>query len=108
MPARECSSTGIPAMVGGKGRLKYHCVEIIAPASGCQAARALKNMRLLSADAPRLPLADCDHPGNCKCIYRHFDDRRQGPRRENEHAKLPVRHQGTERRKWYGRRESDD
>jgi hypothetical protein len=73
-------------MVGGKPRLKYRCVEVIAPATGCDAARLLKNTRLLSMEAPRLPLSNCDRPADCKCIYRHFDDRRQGPRRDNEHA----------------------
>jgi len=94
-------------MVGGKPRLKYQCVEVIAPASGCQAARSLKGTRLLSAEAPRLPLATCDHPANCKCIYRHFADRRQGPRRENENAMLPVESKATERRNWRSRRDSD-
>ena len=94
-------------MVGGKPRLKYQCVEVIAPADGCEAARALKNMRLLSAEAPRLPLATCDRPSNCNCIYRHFDDRRQGPRRENEHATIAIAKKGPDRRTWRGRRDSD-
>jgi hypothetical protein len=94
-------------MVGGKPRLKYQCVEVIATASACDAARSLKAVRLLSVEAPRLPLETCDRASNCKCIYRHFSDRRQGPRRENEHAKLAVGHKGTERRQWRGRRDSD-
>lgn len=94
-------------MVGGKARLKYHCVEVIAPSGGCEAARALKSVRLLSSEAPRLPLATCDHPATCKCVYRHFDDRRQGPRREAEHATLPPAHKGPERRKRLGRRDTD-
>jgi predicted metal-binding protein len=94
-------------MVGGKPRLKYHCVEVIAPAGGCEAARSLKNTRLLSAEAPRLPLATCDRAADCKCRYRHFNDRRQGPRRDDEHEKLPAEHKGTDRRTWRGRRDSD-
>ena len=94
-------------MVGGKPRLKYQCVEVIAPASGCDAARALKGTRLLSAEAPRLPLATCDHPANCKCIYRHFADRRHDSRRDNEQATLPVEYKGTERRERRSRRDSD-
>jgi len=94
-------------MVGSKTRLKYHCVEVIAPASGCEAARSLKNIRLLSADAPRLPLATCDRAAHCACRYRHFNDRRLGPRRDVEHARLPAGHKGTERREWRGRRDSD-
>ncbi len=94
-------------MVDGKPRLKYQCVEVIAPLKGCEASRSLKGIRLLSADAPRLPLATCDRPSDCKCIYRHFSDRRQGPRRDNEHATITADHKGAERRKWRGRRDSD-
>ena len=94
-------------MVNGKSRLKYQCVEIVAPVSGCDVVRALKGMRLLSAEAPRLPLADCDRSMNCKCTYRHFDDRRGGPRRDDEDAKIRRAHQGMEQRKRYGRRDSD-
>jgi hypothetical protein len=94
-------------MVGGKPRLKYQCVEVLAPAGGCEAARSLKRIRLLSAEAPRLPLATCDRPSTCNCTYRHFNDRRQGPRRDDEHATLPAGHKGPERRTWRGRRDSD-
>jgi len=94
-------------MAGSKLRLKYHCVEVIAPGSGCAEARALKGVRLLSADAPRLPLATCEQPSECKCIYRHFDDRRQGPRRYEEGAAVARRYSGPQRRKQRGRRESD-
>jgi hypothetical protein len=89
-------------------KLKYRGVEVIGAADACDAARALTKMRLLTAEAPpRLPLPACDRPHRCKCIYRHFNDRRQGPRRENEHAQLPVSHSGRERRKWRGRRDTD-
>jgi hypothetical protein len=89
-------------------RLRFRGVEIVAAGGACPAARALHGVRLLTADAPRrLPLDDCDRPVACRCIYRHFDDRRTGPRRENEHAKIPLAHLGPERRKWRGRRDSD-
>ena len=89
-------------------KLKYRGVEVIAAGNACNAARALTSMRLLTAEAPaRLPLAACDRPGYCRCVYRHFDDRRQGPRRENEHAEVPIQHSGRERRTWRGRRDSD-
>ena len=94
-------------VVGAPSKLKYHCVEVIAGARACQVARQLKDLRLLSAEAPRLPLATCDRPADCRCKYRHFDDRRQGPRRENEHATVPRPHTGLERRRWRGRRDSD-
>lgn len=89
-------------------RLRYRGVEVVAPGDACPAARALHGLRLLTAEAPsRLPLRDCDRPGTCRCVYRHFDDRRQGPRRENEHAQIPLAHLGPERRRWRGRRDSD-
>lgn len=112
-----CGSSRIPGqaqrltrglvMIDRKPTLKYRGVEVIAAASACDAARSVKNVRLLSAEAPRLPLATCDRPAICKCIYRHFDERRQGPRRENEHATVTFAHQGTEWRKRPGRRDSD-
>jgi hypothetical protein len=89
-------------------KLRFRGVEVVAAGDACPAARALQGLRLLTADAPgRLPLGDCDRPGACRCVYRHFDDRRAGPRRENEHAKIPLAHMGPERRKWRGRRDSD-
>ena len=94
-------------MISESSKLKYHCVEVFAGARACPAARLLKNIRVLSTEAPRLPLAACDRPANCDCTYRHFDDRRQGPRRDNEHATVPRPHTGLERRKWRGRRDSD-
>jgi len=95
-------------MVTGKHKLKYRCVEIISGARACAAAKALRDTKLLSAEAPLLPLKTCDTPADCKCTYRHFADRRQGPRRENEHAfLLATAYTAAERRKKRGRRESD-
>ena len=91
-------------MVQGKPRLKYRAAEVIAAAGACDAAQSLMNVRLLAADVPLLPLKTCDRPATCKCTYRHFDDRRRKFPRRVEHA---VAHQGAERRKRRGRRESD-
>lgn len=96
-------------MAGGQPRLKYHCVAVIAGVRSCAAARALKDQRVLSADAPRLPLATCDMPGECRCTFRKFDDRRVGPRRAGERGRLASPWVNTERRRkgTIGRRESD-
>ena len=60
---------------------KYRGVELVATGSDCcDAVRALENARFLDAEAPRLPLRDCDAP-KCECVYRRFDDRRDEPRR---------------------------
>ena len=92
-------------MVQGKPRLKYRAAEVIAAAGACDAAQSLMNVRLLAADVPLLPLKTCDRPATCKCIYRHFDDRRRKFPRRVQHALMAV--QGAERRTRLGRRESD-
>jgi hypothetical protein len=94
-------------MAPQKARLRYHCVEIIAGPGGCKAAMELANQRLLSADAPRLPLATCDNPAQCDCRYRHHDDRRAGPRRAAETGSRVGIWAQTNRRKARGRRDAD-
>ena len=86
-------------------RLRYHCVEVIAGDQACDAAKSLKGVRLLSADAPLLPLKTCE-ADECRCIYRHFDDRRQGPRRE-QHMRVATPSVDLDRRKRRGRRATD-
>jgi hypothetical protein len=90
-----------------KVRLRYHCVEVIAGSHGCKAAVELKKQRLLSADAPKLPLANCDQPAQCDCRYRHHDDRRAAPRRAEETGGLARPWAYTNRRKARGRRQAD-
>jgi len=62
---------------------------ITGTATACDAAQACKGKRFLSIDAPRLPLAGCD-VRRCECKYRHYDDRRAGPRRQDEKSGAPV------------------
>jgi hypothetical protein len=94
-------------MAPQKARLRYHCVEIIAGPGGCKAAVELKKQRLLSADAPLLPLANCDTPAKCDCRYLHHDDRRAGPRRAEEIGTNVRPWNQKNRRKAHGRREAD-
>ena len=96
-------------MVEYKPIFKYRAAEVIAAASACDAAQSLMNVRLLSAEVPLLPLKTCDRPATCKCIYRHFDDRRRKFPRREEHAlnALMACTPGVERRTRRGRRESD-
>jgi hypothetical protein len=82
-------------------------VSIVSGPGACAAAKQLKNVRVLSADAPRLPLANCDCPATCPCTYRHYDDRRAGPRRAQERGRLGGPWSSTERRRSTGRRETD-
>jgi hypothetical protein len=87
----------------------FHAVEIHLRRSACDAARQVSGRRYLSAEAPLLPLADCDQPTLCSCRYRHYSDRRDGPRRDAE-VGLPGKgaKRGHERRCTQGRRLEDD
>jgi len=87
--------------------VKYQCVEIIAGINACAEARALNNVRLLSAEAPVLPLRTCDTPADCQCVYAHFSDRRHRPRREDEHVTRAIAYTNDEKRIGRGRRETD-
>jgi hypothetical protein len=94
-----------PGRTAKDSRRRWHAVLIVAPGSACAAAQACKGKRYLSTEAPRLPLANCDAAA-CGCKYRHFEDRRAGPRREEANGpdgKRPV----TNRRKTKGRRAQD-
>ena len=85
---------------------KYHSVAIDYRASACEAAKLLSEKRYLSAEAPKLPLADCDAKA-CKCRYVHFDDRRSGedrrdsfgPKNSDGSGDDDRRHPGPDRRR---------
>jgi hypothetical protein len=94
-------------MADKQPRLRYHCVSVVAGAKACPAALELRDTRLLSADAPRLPLDACDRPSDCDCRYQHFDDRRAGPRRAGERGGFADPWMNTERRRSRGRRSTD-
>jgi hypothetical protein len=63
---------------------RWRAVSILATESSCEAARALRAVRFLSADAPRLPLLDCTCYASCPCAYKHHGDRRSYTRRKDE------------------------
>jgi hypothetical protein len=88
-------------------RLRFHAVSVVCGQNACATAKQLRNIRVLSVDAPRLPLATCDSPDTCRCTYRHHDDRRAGPRRAKELGQLADPWAMTERRRYFGRRETD-
>jgi hypothetical protein len=95
------------AMAATTPRLRYHCVSVVPGAQSCAAAKSFAGQRLMSADAPRLPLATCQTPGQCQCTYRHHDDRRAGPRRADERGDLADPWSATDRRHFSGRRATD-
>ena len=85
---------------------EYHAVSIKFKSDACAAVKALEGKRILSREAPMLPLPDCDNP-NCRCVYKHHDDRRAGPRRESD-VGLPSKPPADgERRQRRGRRATD-
>jgi hypothetical protein len=94
-------------MAAGVPRLRFHCVSVVAGANACTAAHAFTTARLLSAEAPRLPLEGCDRPEICSCGFQHFDDRRSGPRRAHERGDLADPWAVTERRRKRGRRATE-
>ena len=58
-------------------KTSYHAVSIRIDGSACEAAKALSGTRLLSNQAPMLPLPECD-AAECNCRFAHHDDRRSG------------------------------
>jgi hypothetical protein len=83
-------------------REPFHAVAIQVNGKSCDAARRIAGRRFLSGDAPRFPLPDCDQT-SCGCGFRHFADRRGGPRRDRNDRRTSA----TERRKTRGRRAED-
>lgn len=81
---------------------------VVLRESSCAAATMCRSARYLAGEAPRLPLPKCPHPEQCPCTYRHFDDRRAGPRRSADVRGLQDSGKPTgNRRLDRGRRESD-
>jgi hypothetical protein len=67
-----------------KGPSKWHAVTVVLHATSCAAATLCRNARFLAQEAPMLPLPECPNRPGCRCVYRHFDDRRNGPRRTED------------------------
>ena len=86
----------------------FHAVEIHWTKNACQAAKDTHGKRYLSAEAPLLPLEQCDRRDRCRCGYKHFEDRRTGPRRSAK-ANSPTQSNAEtdERRHGKGRRVDD-
>ena len=68
----------------------FHAVEICCTKNACQAAQDTRGERYLSAEAPLLPLDQCDRRDRCKCRYKHHEDRRGGESRRSAEADLPT------------------
>jgi hypothetical protein len=76
-------------------------------AEACPSVKELAGRRLLSTEAPLLPLIDCTCR-ECTCTYRHYVDRRGRSRRIDEKSVVKRRFGGDEKRvKQRGRRAAD-
>jgi hypothetical protein len=84
----------------------YHAVAVIPGPGACASAHRFAGARYLSSRAPRLPLPSCD-AAECKCRFKHFNDRRVGPRRRADVGFMPGTFNGAERRQSRGRRAED-
>jgi hypothetical protein len=87
-------------------KMRYHCVTVTPCSNACADAIAIKNVRLLSAEAPRLPLAGCTKPAECRCKFQHHEDRRDGPRRSDV-SRIGQDWTTHDRRRSRGRRATD-
>ena len=85
----------------------HHAVTIEANANACEAARALVGHRFLAREAPLLPLPDCG-VAECPCRYRHYQDRREGPRRAEDEGGVNTPIENAERREHADRRAADE
>ena len=88
---------------------RWHAVSIVGDLAPCPAALAVRQKRFLSAEAPRLPMADCTSPARCQCRYQHHSDRRVTMRRSSDRGGLPFPFKGEEKRtpRVDGRRSTD-
>jgi hypothetical protein len=91
----------------GPLRLRFHAVGILPGSSACEQVKALRGQRLLSLEAPRLPLIGCGCPQQCACRFHHYSDRRAGPRRARERGMPGAASSAPDRRNARGRRDAD-
>ena len=84
----------------------FHGIAIEPGEDACEAVRQLAGHRFLSEDAPRLPLDECQCVQECRCVYRHFTDRRTHVRRDADMG-LPHREVPGDKRAGVGRRITD-
>jgi hypothetical protein len=93
----------------------WHAVGVMCGQQSCRASMAARKVRYLSAEAPPLPLSGCTQPKSCTCKYKHFADRRAGPRRVTDSdlyknalsRPVPARLTQSDRRRARGRRATD-
>ncbi len=88
---------------------KYHAVSLEISGNACEAATAIKGIRVLSSTSPRIPLPECTAPV-CKCRFIHHNDRRVDDDRRDQYRQVNISDTGIiqmERRHRGERRNSD-
>lgn len=87
----------------------YAAVRVKPHQHACNAAFDISHRVFLVAEAPMLPLNDCNKAETCRCGYVHYDDRRQSHDRRNETIAIQKDHGSKERRHEdnHGRRKED-
>jgi len=88
---------------------KYPAVTVVMPAKHCEPVGALEGMRILATHAPRLPMPNCTMPGQCKCRFQKYVDRREDEQGRRFHygQERAAWYAGGQRRKSRGRRDKD-
>ena len=85
----------------------WSAVRLVPHGDACARATALHDKRFLAREAPALPLKGCTLSAACNCTYKHYVDRRAGPRRDEEVSGKRIVRTPVERRGARGRRGSD-
>jgi hypothetical protein len=91
-------------------RKPYAAVRVKPHEHACNAAFEMSHRTFLVAEAPILPLQDCNKSESCHCGYRHYDDRRQTSARRGESFVMRDVYTKKERREEgekHGRRKDD-
>lgn len=107
--ARPVPAGGGQSRLSGQQKSRFHAVSVCMDPSPCHAVREIADQRLLSREAPALPLPDCDQP-DCSCRFEHYSDRRAQQNRRDSLVALgrlsavPTDESGEERRSWRDRR----
>lgn len=82
--------------------------KVVLDANCCQAVLAIRDRWYPSGESPQLPLANCDHPHECRCHYETVPDPRKDIRRKARERRAMVRFEAKpDRRKDDGRRKED-
>ena len=89
-----------------KDHSSFHGVDIVPGLLACNGVQRFCLNRYLADEAPALPVAGCENATECRCIYKHYADRRTERRRDSDYG-LPARGWQNDRR-CNGRRRAAD